>query len=140
MTIYKREYQAFHDAKQRCNNPKHKRYADWGGRGIQVEFNSFQEFLDCLGPRPNGLSLDRIDNDANYRVGNVRWSTRSQQQLNKRVKGVRQVKSKGLITETWQSYVHIDGKFHQLYTGPSYDEAVQAREIKMKELNETTKK
>lgn len=64
-----KEYRAFHDAKNRCSNPKHPRYSDWGGRGIQVMFSSFEEFYNHIGPRPDGMSLDRINNDDHYRVG-----------------------------------------------------------------------
>lgn len=129
------EYRAYHDAKQRCNNPNHKRYSDWGGRGIKFLFHSYQQFIDHIGPRPDNYSIDRINNNGNYEIGNVRWSTRVRQQLNKRVAGVREVKATGLITKTWQSYITINGQFYQLYTGPNYSDAVQAREDKINELN-----
>ena len=133
--IFSKEYQAFHDAKQRCTNPKHKRYADWGGRGIKVLFNSFQEFLKELGPRPENCSLDRVNNDAHYETGNVKWSSREQQQHNKRVSchnksglsGVRAVKARGLVTPSYQAFVHVNKKFQQLYTGPDFFEACCAR-------------
>ena len=51
-----KEYKAFHDAKQRCTNKNHKRYLDWGGRGIDMRFSSFQEFFDELGKCPAGYS------------------------------------------------------------------------------------
>lgn len=74
--------------KARCHNPKDARYADYGGRGISVcqEWrDSFEQFaLDVGEPPEPHLQLDRIDNDGNYEPGNVRWATRSQQQLNKR--------------------------------------------------------
>jgi hypothetical protein len=79
------EYKAYHQAKQRCQNQKCPRFMDWGGRGIRFLFTSFSEFLKDIGPRPGaGYSLDRIENDGNYAPGNVRWATRSEQQLNKR--------------------------------------------------------
>jgi hypothetical protein len=78
------EYDAYHHAKCRCNNPRHRNYKDYGGRGILFLFTSFEEFYAELGPRPNGRTLDRIENDGNYEPGNVRWATRSQQQYNRR--------------------------------------------------------
>jgi hypothetical protein len=66
-------YRAYHSAKGRCNNPANKRFADWGGRGIQFLFTSFDEFYAELGEPP---TLGRIDNDDHYRPGNVRWDTK----------------------------------------------------------------
>jgi hypothetical protein len=79
------EYQAYQHAKSRCENPDTKHYENYGGRGIQFKFNSFEEFFEEIGPRPDGKSLDRIDNDGHYEIGNVRWSTRKEQQNNTRM-------------------------------------------------------
>jgi len=80
------EYQVYMVAKQRCTNPNSQRWYTHGARGIKFLFNSFEEFIQTIGRRPSPEhSLDRFpDNDGNYEPGNVRWATRSQQQLNKR--------------------------------------------------------
>jgi hypothetical protein len=82
------EYRAWRAMKNRCNNAKGLRYADWGGRGIRVcrqWAESFTKFLEDMGPRPGkGYSLDRINNDGNYEPGNCRWATAAQQQKNRR--------------------------------------------------------
>ena len=74
--------------KTRCNNPKHRRYSDYGGRGIKVceRWMDFNNFLADMGERPEGLTLDRIDPNGNYEPGNCRWATDSVQQTNKRKK------------------------------------------------------
>lgn len=80
-----REFYAYLNAKKRCTNQKDKRWKDYGGRGIQFKFKSFEEFLGHIGSRPSAdHSLDRKNNDGHYELGNVRWATRSQQQRNRR--------------------------------------------------------
>lgn len=72
------EYYAYVNARNRCIDPRHKQYADYGGRGIRFRFNSFGEFFHELGLKPSPEHmLDRIDNDGHYEVGNVRWVTPS---------------------------------------------------------------
>jgi hypothetical protein len=79
------EYLAYASAKSRCTNPNVKNYRDYGGRGIQFRFSSYQEFIQHIGYRPTPRhTLDRIENHGHYEIGNVRWVTWSQQQRNKR--------------------------------------------------------
>jgi hypothetical protein len=79
------ELQAFTDAKQRCTNRRDEKYRSYGGRGIEFKFHDFKEFMDAVGPRPSSdYSLDRIDNDGDYEPSNCKWSTRREQQRNRR--------------------------------------------------------
>ena len=79
------EYLAYMRAKKRCTNPKSDKYAYYGGRGIQFKFESFIEWFAELGKRPTpGHTPDRIDPNGHYEKGNVKWSTRSEQMLNRR--------------------------------------------------------
>lgn len=71
---------------QRCINSNNKRYIDYGGRGIKVckRWMKFENFLKDMGEAPEGLQLDRINNNKGYCKSNCQWSTREEQMRNTR--------------------------------------------------------
>ncbi len=82
---------SYEQARQRCNNPNHASYASYGGRGIEFKLTSFQGLLIAIGPRPKGFSIDRINPNGHYEIGNVRWAPMTIQNRNKRSSKITQV-------------------------------------------------
>lgn len=82
----KETYNSWRNMIQRCNNPNHDQYEDYGGRGIRVHANwiNFAGFLADMGKRPPGRTLDRINVHGHYTLLNCRWSTPEEQAWNRR--------------------------------------------------------
>jgi hypothetical protein len=79
-------YRSWKSMKNRCTRKADTQWQDYGGRGIKVceKWLKFSGFLEDMGIRPEGKTLDRIDNEGNYEPSNCRWADIKQQRRNRR--------------------------------------------------------
>lgn len=90
-----RTYKSYHSMKERCLNPNHHAYNNYGGRGIKIcdrWLLSFENFLEDMGERPIERTLDRVNNDGDYMKDNCRWATNIEQANNRRKRAIVLVK------------------------------------------------
>lgn len=81
-------YEAWEHIKQRCSNHKDKGFHNYGGRGIKVcnRWLKFENFYEDMGNRPEGLTIERKNNELGYYKENCKWATYTEQARNKRIK------------------------------------------------------
>jgi hypothetical protein len=105
------ELNAWTNMVARCENPRRPDYPRYGGRGISVcpEWRaSFAAFLRDMGPRPDGASLDRVNNDGPYAPSNCRWATRHQQMQNTSATRVIEFRGRRLGLAAWAREIGIN--------------------------------
>lgn len=131
-------YKLWSSIKYRCNNPNYKLYKDYGGRGIQMykpwndDYVLFKDYiLSKIGEKPSlKHSLDRIDNNKGYEPDNLRWSDRSTQNLNQRIRCTNTTGYTGVektYNNKYKANITKNRKRTHLGTFDTLEEAVQAR-------------
>lgn len=94
---------------RRCHAPAHKSFKDYGGRGIFVceRWHDFENFLQDMGEKPKGLSLDRIDNNKGYSPDNCSWRSMKEQSRNKRSNRVLEMDGQKKCLQEWADEYNI---------------------------------
>lgn len=101
------EYNSWASMIQRCTNPAHDQFHDYGGRGVRVcdAWRRFAPFYEHMGRKPTPAhTLDRIDNSGHYEPGNCRWSTRGEQTRNKRNNWMITVNDETRCAQDWEDH------------------------------------
>lgn len=133
------KYDAWRSMIQRCHSPANNKYRLYGARGISVcdrwrfgdgTLTGYECFFVDTGDRPEGMSLDRIDNDGNYEPDNCRWATATQQANNTRRKRSVTIHGETKSLREWAEFsgVPIRTIWSRYYTGGKRDESLIAKD------------
>lgn len=107
------EFNSWVCMRQRCNNPRHKRYADWGGRGISIcpKWDTFEQFFKDMGEKPSpSHTLERKDNNKGYCKENCIWGTKSEQDNNRRSNVIIEFKGEQKTLMQWTKELNLPYK------------------------------
>ena len=127
-----RAYKSWVEMKRRCNDPKRPQYKHYGARGIIIcdrWLESFRNFYEDMGERPEGMTLDRIDNSKGYYKENCRWSTCKTQSENRGLFSKNKTGCSGvcICRGKFRAYIRSKGKNYFLKRHNTFEEAVRAR-------------
>jgi hypothetical protein len=106
---YTREYAAWNHMIDRCTNEKCQDWPEYGARGIKVSkrWLDVRKFVEDMGSRPDGTSLDRIDGTKGYCKSNCRWANAKQQSNNRRTNRVLEYKGERKTIAEWSDLTGI---------------------------------
>lgn len=104
------EYRSWKDMRSRCFNPNNSDFKDYGGRGITVceRWNDFSLFLEDMGEKPAGHTIDRIRVNEGYSPDNCRWATTTVQANNKRSNHVVTMNGETKTLQQWSDLFGLD--------------------------------
>lgn len=128
------EYRSWNKMIQRCYNKKNRMYKFYGAKGVKVcdEWHEFKNFINDMGEKPTtDHSIDRIDVNGNYEPSNCKWSTRLEQDRNKRIRGTNKTGVNGIHydkkNKKYRASIGVEGKTYQSKRFNTLDEAIEAR-------------
>ena len=119
--------------KSRCSNKNAINYKHYGAKGIKVceRWQSFSNFLEDMGERPKGMTLERIDSNGDYEPDNCKWASRSEQSINQVIRKDNHTGAKGVYWypryNKWAAVISRDKKRKLLGYFENKEDAIQAR-------------
>jgi len=108
----------------RCLNEKHESFRNYGGRGITVcdRWKKFENFYEDMGERPEGCTLNRVNNDGPYSPENCKWSTYAEQADNTRTSRLVTFNGKTMSISKWKRELKLP-LFSRIHKGWSIEKA-----------------
>lgn len=127
---HKGAYSSWNNMMRRCYDLKYPRAKDYSGRGIIVAntWHNFNTFFEDMGDRPEGMTLDRVDNEGNYEPKNCRWATALQQSHNRRHSHYDRRVGVSKYSHKYRATINYKGKRHHLGVFDRLEDAIKARE------------
>lgn len=124
-------YNTYGGMKKRCLNPEDKDYPKYGGRGIKIcerwlGKEGFFNFIEDMGERPEGYTLDRKDNNGNYEPSNCRWADSNTQAINRSTSAFKGVSYYAEL-DKYRARISVDGISYELGMFSTLEEATFAR-------------
>ncbi len=125
------EYRIWSSMKQRCSNPKTRRYKHYGEKGISVcerwlGKDGFKNFISDMGRRPEGMTLERVNGNLGYSAANCCWATYFHQNNNRSINNFQDLNGKTQTVTQWAREIGIKASqvFLRMHRGWDFEKAL----------------